>query len=113
MPSRKTYIHTYIHTVHKLFSLKNDNCNPNDTAGENEDVFQVLNTMRSGNIDNIVIGLLNVNSFRNKHDAMKLMIPGKIDIFIVESKLDDSYPTLPLLLMDMQNPLDVIGTNMG
>ena len=77
-----------LHTVHKLSSLKNDhnNCNPNDTAGENEDVFQVLNTMRSGNIDNIVIGILNVNSFRNKHDAMKLMIPGKIDIFIIARK---------------------------
>ena len=96
-----------IHTVHNSSPLKDDhnNCNPNHnetvhtSAGE---MFQILNTIRSGNIDNIVIGLLNVNSFCNKHDAMKLMIPGEIDMIIVETKLNHSSPSHNLLVMGMQ-----------
>ena len=62
-----------IHTVHNSSSLKNDhnNCNPHhnetvrtyDSSWENEDVFQVLNTIRCNNIDNIVSELFKCKFF--------------------------------------------------
>ena len=55
--------------------------------------ISILNTIRSSNLNNVVIGLLNINSFSSKYDAIKLVIQGKIDVMvIVETKLDDSYP---------------------
>ena len=53
-----------------------------------------LNNMRSINLNNIIIGLLNVNSYRNKFDDIRSIIPCNLDVMIfVETKLDYSYPT--------------------
>ena len=46
------------------------------------------------NLDNVIIGLQNVNSLNSKFDDIKCIIPGNIDVMIfVETKLDDSFPT--------------------
>ena len=59
-----------------------------------ESISQKLNIIRCNNLNNVVIRLLNINSFQNKYDAIKFIIPGNIDIMIIlETKLDDSYPT--------------------
>ena len=45
------------------------------------------------NLNRIIIGHLNVNSFADKLDSMKLIIPENIDVMVIgESKLNDSYP---------------------
>ena len=47
-----------------------------------------------------MIGHLDVNSFAAKLDAIKIIIPGNVDIMVFsETKLDDSYQ-MALLLID-------------
>ena len=59
--------------------------------------ISVLSTIRNTNPNNVVIGLLKMNSFSSKYDTIKLVIQGKIDVMvIVETKLDDSYPKIML-----------------
>ena len=59
-----------------------------------DDILHVVNNIKTKNLNNVVIGLLNVNSFSGKFDSFKTIISGKVDIMIiVETKLDDSYPT--------------------
>ena len=50
--------------------------------------------MKLINVNRLVIGQLNINSLRNKFDALQMLIKGNIDIFVVtESKLDSSFPS--------------------
>ena len=50
--------------------------------------------LRNKNPERIIIGHLNINSLRNKFDAMKFVIQGKVDVFVVsETKIDESFPT--------------------
>ena len=49
--------------------------------------------IREENVDNIVVGTLNINSISPKFDEFKLMVSGYFDVIIVtETKLDDSFP---------------------
>ena len=49
--------------------------------------------MKDTNEDRIIIAHLNINSIRNKLDALKTMIAGNIDILLIsEAKLDESFP---------------------
>ena len=58
-----------------------------------------LNEIRNNNLNNVIIGLLHVNHFAGKYDDFQLIIPGNIDVMIlVETKLDNSYPTSQFLL---------------
>ena len=51
------------------------------------------------NINNVVIGLLNINSVIRKFDALKTIISSMIDVMItVESKLDDSFLSSKFLI---------------
>ena len=54
-----------------------------------EDVSKIIKDIRMTNFNRII----NVNSFADKLDSVKLIIPGNIDVMVIgESKLDDSYP---------------------
>ena len=60
-----------------------DNSNPQKT----------LNNIKIANANRLIIGQLNINSLRNKIDALRLLIKGNIDILVItESKLDGSFP---------------------
>ena len=49
--------------------------------------------MRLQNLNNIIIGTLNINSLANKFDYLKHVINSNLDIFILqETKLDSSFP---------------------
>ena len=49
--------------------------------------------IRGENVDNIVVGTVNINSISPKFDEFKLMVSGYFDVIIVtETKLDDSFP---------------------
>ena len=66
------------------------------TPSENisvHDVSEELNKIRLRNVNNVIIGHLNVNSIQGKIDSLRLMIPGNIDIMVIsETKIDDSFP---------------------
>ena len=57
------------------------------------DPTKLLKNMKDTNVDRIIIAHLNINSIRNKFDALKTMIAGNIDILLIsETKLDESFP---------------------
>ena len=65
----------------------------------NYDSSDILNNIRISNPNRIIIGQLNINSLRNKLDALKTIISGKIDILVItESKLDDTLPDNQFLI---------------
>ena len=81
-------------TVHNSnFELKND------------DICSVLNKIKTKSFNNVVIALLNVNSICGKFDSLKTIISGKIDVMIiVETKLDNSYPTSQFFMHGYSKP---------
>ena len=53
----------------------------------------ILSRLKRDNVNRLVLAHLNINSIRNKFDALKHIIKENIDIlFISESKIDDSFP---------------------
>ena len=63
------------------------------------EVSQVLKGIRTKNINRVIIGHLNVNFFAAKLDAIKTIIPGKMDIIVFsETKFDASYSMAQLLI---------------
>ena len=53
----------------------------------------MLSDLRIQNVKNIIIAHLNINSIRNKFDALVHIINGNVDILvIVETKLDETFP---------------------
>ena len=70
-----------------------------------DDICVALNNIKTKALNNIMIGLLNVNSLSGKFDILKTVISGKIDVMtIVETKLDDSYPTSQFLMNGYSKP---------
>ena len=52
-----------------------------------------IKKIRSENIDNVIIGTLNINSISSTFDDLKVLISGVFDILIItETKLDETYP---------------------
>ena len=59
---------------------------------ECDDVLSIPKDLMVKNHNRIIIGNLNINSINNKFDALKTIITGNIDIFlIIESKLDETF----------------------
>ena len=57
------------------------------------------------NINRLIIGTLNINSLANKFEQLKLVIGNNLDILIlVETKLDDTYPTEQFLIEGFRTP---------
>ena len=60
--------------------------------------------MKAQSSDKLILGHLNINSIRNKFEALKFealkfIIDNNIDIFLIsETKLDDSFPTAQILI---------------
>ena len=66
----------------------NYECNHDDN-----DPYKTLKSIRLSNVDRLIIGQLNINSLRNKFEALKLIVKGNLDILIItESKLDETFP---------------------
>ena len=65
-----------------------------ETVLHNYEPNELLNNIRISNVNRLIIGQLNINSLRNKIEALKTIIRGKIDILVItETKLDDTFPT--------------------
>ena len=53
-----------------------------------------LKALRLSNVDRIIVAQINVNSIRNKFDALIAGIQNKVDILLIsETKLDETFPT--------------------
>ena len=51
--------------------------------------------IKLNNLNRLVVGQLNINSIRNKFEALQGLIKGNLDIFVLtESKIDASFPSL-------------------
>ena len=60
---------------------------------KNLDPYKILKSIKVSNINRLIIGQLNINSLRNKMEALKLIMTGNLDILIItESKLDETFP---------------------
>ena len=60
---------------------------------DNIDPNQKLRELKKNNFGRLIIGHLNINSLRNKFEALKTIVKGKVDILMVsETKIDDSFP---------------------
>ena len=69
------------------------------------DAINVLKKIRTMNINRLIIGTLNINSLANKFEQLKLVIGNNLDILIlVETKLDDTYPTEQFLIEGFRTP---------
>ena len=56
---------------------------------------------------------LNVNSLRNKFDALKFIINRNLDIILFsETKLDDSFPSAQFMLKNFGIPIGLTETQM-
>ena len=56
--------------------------------------LQILKSLKINNLNRLIIGHLNINSLRNKFEALKLLIKDNIDIMVItESKLDSTFPS--------------------
>ena len=58
------------------------------------DISIQLRNYRVRNVGKLIFATLNINSIRNKIEELKSLITGNIDVLVViETKLDDSFPT--------------------
>ena len=56
------------------------------------DSFSKIKKARIENINNVIIGNLNINSFPNKFDELKVFVNKMLDnLIITEAKLDDTF----------------------
>ena len=68
---------------------------------ESSNAFQSVQKHRLQNPKNIVIGHLNVNSLRNKSEAVEELLQKKVDIcFLSETKIDETFPNQQFMIND-------------
>ena len=64
-----------------------------------------LQEMKAQSSDKLILGQLNINSIRNKFEALKFIIDNNIDIFLIsETKLDDSFHSAQFLIKGFSAP---------
>ena len=69
------------------------NVNVEENNNENNEPFNTLRNIRLSSINQLIIGQLNINSLRNKFEALEYIVSGNLDILVVtESKSDSTFP---------------------
>ena len=81
----------------------------NEKSENNNEIVDITNidlkSLRTRNLNKIVVGHLNINSVRNKFDFLAHQVKGNIDILMIsETKLDESFPPGQFLLDDCSVP---------
>ena len=68
--------------------------------------IDILNKLRREHIKNLLLAHININSIRNKFDALTEMVKGKVDILLIsETKLDDSFPQNQFFINGYNKPI--------
>ena len=102
---------TDVVNVSPLIGNNNNPGNPNtsyqgETLDENKHPDVILSELRKKNFGRLIIGHLNINSIRNKFEALKLLLHGNIDIFVVsETKIDESFPISQFAIDGFTTPI--------
>ena len=113
-----------IQSIHDSFNIENIsissiNDNPqqmgnNSLNKENTDPYKLLKSIKISNINRLIIGQLNINSLRNKFEALKLIMKGNLDILIItETKLDETFPKIQFCIDGYAPPFRVDRTKYG
>ena len=85
--------------------MKLENINQNFPSQTSDDAWHILRDLRVKNTNMIGIGSLNINSIPNKFDALKTIIHGNIDIFVLtETKLEESFQTAQFCIEGFSTP---------
>ena len=64
-----------------------------------------LKVMKENSPNKIIVGHLNINSLRNKFEALQYIINRNLDIILLsETKLDDSFPSAQFMLKNYVIP---------
>ena len=87
-------IHDGFSTSDPLMNLKGSHSQVGNSLNKDDDSdpYKILKNIKISNVNRLIIGQLNINSLRNKFEALKLIMRGNIDILIItESKLDESF----------------------
>ena len=81
---------------------KDGNKNQNTT----ENTFSsVLKEIRLKNVDRLILAHLNINSIRNKFEALSSFVTDNIDILLIsETKIDSSFPDGQFLIKGFSTP---------
>ena len=77
------------------FSSTKQNISSSTQKSDNnpKDVIIQLNDIRIKNINKLIIGNLNINSYAGKFDQFRTIIKNNLDIVVItETKLNDGYP---------------------
>ena len=64
-----------------------------------------LKVMKENSPNKIIVGHLNINSLRNKFEALQFIINRNLDVILLtETKLDDSFPSAQFMLKNFGIP---------
>ena len=64
-----------------------------------------LKCLRTSNLHRIIIAQININSIRNKFEALVNGVRGNVDILMIsETKIDDSFPLTQFLIEGFTAP---------
>ena len=70
-----------------------------ENSKECSNAFQSFQKHSLQNFKNILIGDSNVNSLRNKFEAVEELVQNKVDIcFLFETKIDETFPNQPFVI---------------
>ena len=97
-----------VRTGYQHFTAKNyvsANCNytkgNDDTSG-----LDILNEWRCKNLNHILTGHLNLNSWRKKFEILVYSIVVNLDILMIsETKVDEFFPVSQFLISGFENPI--------
>ena len=75
---------------------------------------KALKDIRIANLNNVIIGQLNINSLRNKFSSLIELVHGNIDILILtETKLDHTFPEKQFFIPGYKKPYRLDRKNNG
>ena len=70
-----------------------------------EDVFHHLRKIRNEHPRNSIVSYININSIRNKFEALSSLIQENFDVLaIAETKLEDSFPSSQFKILSFKKP---------
>ena len=86
-------------------SFLNTTVYKNGDTTDDANPYKVLRGVKISNVNRLIIGQLNINSVRNKFEALKSIVSGNLDILVLtESKLDDSFPIAQFIIEGYSPP---------
>ena len=79
----------------KAYLMRMKSVSSSISSNTNSEFFgDKLKALRPSKVDCIIVAQINVNSIRNKFDALMTGIQNKVDILLIsETKLDETFPT--------------------